>query len=217
MRFKKTATIAAALGVVALAGPAFAAGPPYTVTAAGNASGTYAYTATSNGVTFTVHHGTTNQVMTCSKVVVGGNVTAGTSVNPVATITNSTWSGCLFSGQNVVVTPNHNPAWTLWGTGPASTGTNDSVAGQVRGANVGVSVLGGACTFNVTGAANGTFNENNGVGQNIAISETAGNLTISGTSFGCFNVISNGDPADFVTNPTTPFVLSGAAVPVYLS
>lgn len=215
MRFKKTATIAAALGVVALAGPAFAAGPPYTVTAAGNTSGTYAYTAHSSMVTFTVHHGTTNQVMNCTDVTVGGNVTAGTSVNPVATVTGSTWNNCTFSGQSVTVTPNHNPAWTLTGTGPASTGTNDSVAGYVGGVNTVVSILGGTCTFTVTGSANSTFNENNGVGQNINVNETAGNLKLSNVSFGCFGTIANGDPADFVSN--NPFVISGTAVPIYLS
>src|SRR5690348_2385265 len=147
MKFKKTATIAAALGVVALAGPAFAAGPPYTVTANGATSGDHAYAAESTSVTFTVHHGATNQVMTCSDVKVGGNVHAGTGINPVASITSSTWSGCFFGTSPVTVTPNYTTPWNLTGTGAASTGTNDHVAGYVGAINTGVSTLGGACTF----------------------------------------------------------------------
>lgn len=205
MRFMKLSA-AVALGLVALAGPAFAAGG-YTVTANGATSGDYAFSAHSDFVTVAG--------VTCTDVTLNGEIHAGTNVNPWATITSSTWNSCSSSGQPATVTPNHNPPWTLSGTGPATTGTNDQVASSLGGVNLGIGLLGGACTFRVTGSANGTFGENNGVGQNIDIEETMGNLKTSGVSLGCFGVVSNGMPVPLTSGH--PFVISGPASPIYLS
>lgn len=205
MRFMKLPA-AAVLGLVALAGPAVAAGG-YTVTANGATSGDYAFSAHSDLVTVAG--------VTCTDVTLNGEIHTGANVNPWATITSSTWNSCSSSGQPATVTPNHNPPWTLSGTGPATTGTNDQVASSLGGVNLGIGLLGGACTFRVTGSANGTFGENNGVGQNITVNETAGNPTIGGVNFGCLGTVANGDVAPFVSGH--PFVISGPASPVYLS
>ena len=156
MRSSKLFAAVVGAGAMILAAPAFAAGPPYTVTVNGNASGSHAIVAKSTAVTFTVHNSGGNRVMTCNNVTMNANAHAGTNINPVASIGSSTWSGCTFSGQPVNVTPNHSPTWDLHGTTAATSGTSDSVGGQVRNANAQVSALGGLCTFTVKGSANST-------------------------------------------------------------
>ncbi|MEX0428451.1 hypothetical protein AB3X52_12540 [Nocardioides sp. DS6] len=207
---KYSAVAAGAAALVAFAAPAMAS-PPYAVTANGVSSGDVTFSAHSDAITFTVHNSGGDRVMTCSDVTVGGVIHTGTGVNPVASITSSTWQGCAYSGLPVNVTPNHSPSWDLYGTSAATSGNTDDIDGQVRNVNANVSILSGACTFDVTGAANGTFHE---ASQTIDMNETAGNLVLGNRSsaIGCLNQVNNGDTADFVGTFT---VTEGA--PIYLS
>jgi hypothetical protein len=149
------------------------------------------YSATSSNVVFVVN----GQTMTCSAADLGGTVQSGTA--PAATIESarSTWGGCLYSGQDVDVTFT-NSTWDLDATSGYTSGVDTAVAGTVTNVGAHLSTLGGLCTFTVSGSAQGTFNEST---QVLQVNETAAHagLTVSGTSFGCFGLISNGQHASF--------------------
>lgn len=201
MKFKTLAAAAAAAAVITVSSPAFAAGPPYTVSVGGSsAAGSHAITAASTGtVQFSARNaGGTVINMNCTSVRGAGTVTSGTGVNPVAAITSTTWTGCSIPGGAATVT--HNGTWNITGTGTNATTGNESIAGYVGGANASVQTTANPniCRFTVTGQANGSFNE---ATQQLSISQTGytSNLTLSNV-VGCLGQLQNGNPANMVAN-----------------
>jgi hypothetical protein len=216
MKLKTLTVGAATIGLIALAGPAFAAGPPYTVSVGGSsAAGSHPFTATSTGtVVFNAKNNAGTVInMNCTSVSAAGTVTSGTGVNPVATITSTTWNGCKIPGGNATVTQSGN--WNLTGTGSAST-ADETIAGYVGNVSAGVALTAspGTCSFTAAGPvaggaatpgkANGSFNETT---QQIVINETGytGNLTLSGVG-PCLGQLQNGNKANFAAtlNVTSP-------------
>ena len=181
------AAAAAALAIIAAPSMAFAT------------SGGPTYTANASNVAFSVN----GQNMTCSNTTVTGNVYTG--VNPAADIASSSWGGCSYSGQSVTVT--QGGTWNLVADSGYTSGTDAAVAGHISNISAHVSTLGGICQFDVTGTAQGTFDES---GQVLHVNETAshGGLTVSGVSIGCFGLISNKQKAsfsaDFAVSAATP-------------
>lgn len=98
MVLKKTLPVLVGVGAVALvAAPAFA-GLPYTVSVDGDTSGTpHEVTALSKGaVTASLASGL---VISCTSVLLGGEVNTGTVQNPtppIAEFSSSTWTGCTY-------------------------------------------------------------------------------------------------------------------------
>lgn len=195
--------------VLLVASAAVAGGPPYTVTVNGHTSGDHPITIGSSPLLYTVHNSGGDRVFTCSGVSLSGVARAGTGINPVFRVNASTWTSCPFQGQHMTITPNHTVPWDFFGTSAATSGTTDVIDGQVRHVNLHLSLLGGICTYTMTGAPNASFDE---ASQTFTIDETSGNLTVSGVSFGCFGVIANGDKVDMSYGPAP---VSGG--PYYLS
>ena len=190
MRLKKTMVGAAAAGLALIAAPASAA--TVNVAVGSNTSGTHSISATSTNTQFTVlAFGFIPTTMTCSSVGFSGNAIAGSTAT-VATLSGSTWTTCSYSGGSITPTGNHSTPWSLVATGGYTNGTSDNVTGQIQGVDVDVSVSSPSCSFNVSGAANGTFNESP---QTLVVNENAGNLLISGST--CTSMFANGDPASF--------------------
>lgn len=200
MKLRHLVAGVATVGVVALSGPAFAAGPPYTVAVGGSTSGTQAVTAASSGsVQFSARNNAGTVInMNCTSVSGNGTVTKGTGLTQVATITSTTWTGCRVPGGPANVT--QTGIWNITGTGSTATAAaTDTVAGYVGNVNAGVATSPSTiCSFTVTGQANGSFNE---ATQTLNVNETGytGNLTLSGVS-GCLGQLQNGNPANFVSN-----------------
>jgi hypothetical protein len=215
MKLRHLVAGAATVGLVALSGPAFAAGPPYTVAVGGSTSGTQAVTATSTGtVQFTARNNSGVIInMNCTSVSGNGTVTKGTGLTQVATITSTTWVGCRIPGGPATVT--QNGIWNLTGTGSTATaGTSDTVAGYVGNANASVALTSSPalCSFTVTGQADGTFNE---ATQQLVINETgySGDLTLSSVG-PCLGQLQNGNPANMIT---TLNISTGGAGAINLS
>jgi hypothetical protein len=207
MKFRTVLAATAAAGLV-VAGPAFAA-PPYIVAVNNDTSGAdHAYTATSSGpVTFAM--GTLT--MTCSGIQLAGDVHTGTSVgNPIASITSSTWTGCVTNTSPplpVTTNPDHAPAWGVDAFGTATSLTTNDITGDLGGLVVGASA--GTCTFTMSGSADAVYQESQ---QTLLVNEQSGNLVVSGASFGCFGQVTNGD----TVSVTETFTVSSNG-PVYLS
>ncbi len=201
MKLKHLAAGAVSVSLVALAGPAFAAGPPYTVSVGGSsAAGTHAITANSVGtVKFSAKNSAGTIVnMNCTSVAGAGQVTSGTGVNPVATITSTTWSGCTIPGGAATVS--QVGTWNVTGTGGNATAGTETVAGTIGNVTAGIQTTANpnVCKFTATGAPTGSFDE---AGQQLRISEVGytGNLTLSNVS-GCLGRLQNGNAADFEAN-----------------
>jgi hypothetical protein len=181
MRTTSALTAAAAV-TVALAVPSLASA----TTTAGDV-----YSATSSNVAWSFN----GQNMTCSAVDLGGTVQSGT--NPAATIESArtAWGGCLYSGQDLDITMNNN-TWSLVADTGYTSGADTSVASHISSISMHWSLLGGLCTYTVTGSMQASFNE---ATQTLQVNETAahGGLTVSGTSFGCFGLWTNGSHANF--------------------
>ncbi|WP_447645002.1 hypothetical protein [Nocardioides zeae] len=207
MKLRTLAAGAAVAAVVTVSSPAFAAGPPYTVSVGGSsAAGSHAITAASTGaVTFNARNSSGTVInMNCTSVSGSGTVTSGTGVNPVASIGTTTWTGCTIPGGAATVT--HNGTWNITGTGTNATTGNESIAGYVGAANASVRTTANpnVCRFDVTGQARGTFNE---ATQQLSISETGytGNLKLSNV-VNCLGQLQNGNPANMLAtlNVTSP-------------
>ncbi len=201
MKLRTLAAGAAVAAVVTVSSPAFAAGPPYTVSVGGSsAAGTHAISAASTGtVLFSARNNAGTQInMNCTSVSGSGTVTSGTGVNPVASIGSTTWTGCTIPGGAATIT--QAGTWNLTGTGTNATTGNESIAGYVGNVSAGVRTTANpnVCRFNVTGKANGSFNE---ATQQLNVSETGytGNLVLSGVT-NCLGQLQNGNPANFVAN-----------------
>lgn len=193
--------VVALAGVVA-AGPALATGSSYTVGVGGSsAAGTHNITAASSGsLSFavpTLSMGCTSANVPTSPV---STVASGTGIVDIAAINKINFVGCTGPGGSLAVTT--VGSWKLHGTGAATSGTSDVVAGHVD--NITANVANAVCRFTVTGKANGTFSEST---QRLQVSETGftGNLRVSNV-VGCLGQVQNGQAANFtgtfdVTSP----------------
>lgn len=206
---------AAATAAVVLGAPAaFASGMSYTVAVGGStAAGMHNVTAdNTTGVTFQVNDAGAVRTMTCTDVHFPGTgapatdayVNSGSGIVDIADLASSTWNGCLFAGQPLTV--EQIGTWVLNGDGAANVGATDVISGHVHAiqAHVVDTATGGLlCDFTVSGTAgnndgraDGTYNEASKV---LSVNETdyTGNLRVWNVS-GCFNQLTDGDPADFV-------------------
>lgn len=207
MKLRTLAAAAATTAVVMVSSPAFAAGPPYTVSVGGSSTAaTHSVTAASTGaVMFSIRNNAGTIINSnCTSVSGTGTVTSGTGVNPVASISTTTWFGCAIPGGAKTIT--QNGTWNITGTGTNATTGNETIAGQVDGidATVHTTANPNVCRYTVTGRASASFNE---ATQQLVINETGytGNLTISNV-VGCLGRLQNGNAASFATtlNVTSP-------------
>ncbi|MFB9314526.1 hypothetical protein [Nocardioides plantarum] len=203
-----TLAVAASAAILAMAGPATAAGP-YTLTVGGSSTGTPAFTGTttSAGISFN----TPLVAMSCTSATATGTLAPGTGVSgaAIASINATTWSGCI-GPLGLPMTVSGSGSWKLNATGTATTGTSDNVAGNISGVTATVSQTGNptACSFKVTGVVDGIFKE--GTSQLQVTPPTAvGSLVISNV-VGCYGLVANGDPADF--NGTYNIASPGGAI-----
>ena len=190
-RITKAAALAAA-GIVALAPAAMAA--TYTVAVGGSTtSGSAPFTATTGAINFDTDYGVP---MTCSSGTAAGNILRGTTFTPpaattVATITGTTWSGCiaptLFNTQlNVTQLGTWNLKATSAPVNGVVTGRIDNVNAQVR------SVINDRCEFDVAGSVAGSFNTNT---QTLSITFSSYPLYVTNV-VGCFGEVQDGDLLD---------------------
>lgn len=216
MKLKHAGVLAAAASAVLIAGPAFAAGPPYTVSVGGSsATATHPISATSTGtVKFSAKNSSGTIInMNCTSVTGSGNVYSGTGINPVADITSTTWSGCTIPGGAATVT--QTGTWNVTGTGSNATSGSETIAGYVGNVVAGVKTTANPaiCNFTVkglggtvNGKATGSFVEGSSP-QQLVISETGytGNLELTGVS-GCLGQLQSGNKANFeaTLNITSP-------------
>lgn len=219
MRKAAIGSLAGALVATAAFGSA-AYAATYTVTVGGATSGDHVFFASSQGaIDFVVRGATTDIEMGCGDVNAEGKVHAGTydtASAPIATITSvvrtntpetfagTDWKDCVGPlGISMSVSQGNN--WEIYADGTATSGNSDVVTGYISGpggAPLNAMVYetaggptGTACRFEVTGYAEGSFDE---ASQKLIVSEnTWSNLTV-GTVYGsCFGLIATGDPASF--------------------
>ncbi|MDQ1105108.1 hypothetical protein QE364_003051 [Nocardioides zeae] len=206
MKLRTLAAGAAATAFVIVSSPAFAAGPPYTVSVGGSsAAASHSVSAASSGtVTFSMRNSSgTIYNMNCSSITGSGTVTSGTGVNPIGSITSTTWTGCTFLGAMTIT---QNGTWSVSGTGSNATTGSETIAGQVGNVNASLRTSSNPniCRFTVTGQPRISFDE---ATQQLKISETGytGNLAVSGV-VGCLGALQNGNPMNMVAtlNVTSP-------------
>jgi hypothetical protein len=192
-------SLAASGGAIALticmATSAFA-GPPFTVTVAGNTSGSYAVAGDSTSA-IAFHAGVD---FSCSSIHFDGTVTAGSTATKIADLTGSTWNGC-YTFLNMELSVQQIGTWEADATsGPDANGVTTEQVTNIDALVTDTSTDGGICSYEVTGSAPGTVT--NGT-QILQVNAT--NLTVSHVS-GCFGLISG--PMSFsgnfhATNPAT--------------
>lgn len=204
MHFKKSSAALAAGAITALANPASAAAP-YNVSVGASTTGTYAIGGyTKSAINFTVNGPGGPVAMSCGMSTFAGVVKAGPNSTGLAVgeIQGSTWSNCIGPGG---LTFNVNPVGKrfLNLTGVATNAQTDNIVGHISNITAVVSSKSaGACTFLLTGRMNVVFREpaitpSKISKQELAVNETAGNLTISGVA-GCVGAITNGNTASLV-------------------
>lgn len=191
MRFvKATALAAAALLTLAPA----ASATTYTVAVGGSTTvGTSAFTATTSGVEINSNYGVP---ITCSSGTMQGNVERGTTFTPptpstIATITGTTWHGCLtptlFNWQfNFTQVGTWNLKADSAPVAGVVSGTITNISMQVR------SVINDRCEFDVTGTLDYTLDSNT---QRLTIDTGTFDLVISKV-VGCFGEFIDGDELD---------------------
>jgi hypothetical protein len=183
-------------GIGILAAAAFAAVPSYHISAGTKTSGTTAYSAAANGtsskpaVLFT--DTTKNRQLTCQSASAAGIMKLGkVSGTKAATITKTTWKTC--SGLGLTLVPKQSGTWYINGDAPTSNGITKVHISNIT-AHISSTV---GCSLDVTGNADGTYN--NATGKlTMAPRKGSGHvLTLSNVSSGCFGLLSNNDKATF--------------------
>lgn len=197
MAMRHLAASLTATAVIATFSPASAAGPPYTVSVGGSsAGGTHPIHVASAGV---VRFSARNQAgtvvhMNCHALTGGGTVRSGSEVNPVATLTSTTWTGCSIPGIQLTVT--QSGPWGVLGTGANATSGTERIAGTITDVVAGVRATANpdACRFTLSGAPRSSFDE---AAQQLVVHETGhtGALVLSDV-VGCFGQLQNGNRAD---------------------
>ena len=158
------------------------AGPPFTVTVAGNiAPATYAALVTSIG-TVTFSAGTT---FTCSSIRLHDTVNSGTALTTLFQVTassSSEWPGCKGGplGTAFTALPSFPSAWTLTGTsGPDASGVTTGILGGIIVHVQDTGASGSLCHFDVSGSVSVQFDN---ATQNITVLTANSALTTSGVS-----------------------------------
>lgn len=217
MKFKKSATVLCASALVALAGPAMAV--PSLVVVDGDSSNTdHAYTATSKG---SIGFSSGLVTMGCTSASASGNIHGGTALAPdIASISSTTWVGCIGPGLiNMAVTMGPS-AWEFIGVSGETSAVTDTIVGYVDGvqATVTSTTPGVTCSFDVVGTADAELHEQvvksagppPVYGQDLVINESSGNLRLANV-VGCGGALADGDPANF--SGTFNLHVTGASVP----
>ncbi|TCI98983.1 hypothetical protein [Aeromicrobium sp. IC_218] len=214
MRFAKAAALAA--GTLLTLAPA-ASATTYTVAVGGSTTvGNVPFTATTGGVEMSTNYGLP---LTCTSSILRGDVLRGATFSPptasvIATITDSTWTGCL---QPTIF----NTQFTITQVGTWNVKADSSpVDGVFTGTITNIdaefhSVVDDRCEYDVTGTVDYTFDSNT---QTLNIDEGNFALTISNV-VGCFGEVMDGDLLDFTggwpMQPTTyAFSTTGGNVTV---
>lgn len=176
-----TAAVAAVLALTA--GPASAI--TYTVTVGGSGTGTHAANASMNNIAFTDVTHIPNTPGACTTASGTGHVYAGSSIDPVADVSSSAWSGCTIKGSiPITVTP--SGTWKMHVTALTAGGATGYVD------NVTATVTSPVCSFTLTGSFDGSWSNS---GQTLTATNPAGtshHLVTSGT-VGCVGLGANGD------------------------
>lgn len=185
-------------GIGILAAAAFAAVPSYHISAGTQKSGTIAYTAAANGtsskpaVLFT--DTTKKTQLTCQSASAAGVMNLGKrSGTKAATITSTTWSICSGLGLKLVPHQVKGSVWYINGDAPTQNGITKVHISNIK-AHISSKV---GCSLDVTGNADGTYNNSTG---KLSMAPRAGSghvLKLSNVSSGCFSLLSNGDKATF--------------------
>lgn len=191
MRFVKAAALAAA-ALITLA-PAASANA-YTVAVGGSTTvGTNAYTASTSAIYLNSDYGVP---ITCSSGTMQGNVQRGAIVTPpaastIATITGTTWSGCLTPTLfNWQLNFTQVGTWNLRAT---SAPVNGVVSGRIDNIQMQVrSVINDRCEFDVSGSMAGSFNTNT---QTLSINFSSNPLQVYDV-VGCWGEFLDGDLLD---------------------
>jgi hypothetical protein len=194
---KRIATRVAVVGcaVAAVTGITAAstlAATTYTVKAGTKTSGTSAYTGKSGAITFTDG----SLALGCDGGTAKGVATLGPNVRAkVATITATTWKNCSGPG-GLVLKPKQNGTWTVNALGATTAaGVTKGYVGNVN-ARVSSSPDASQCSFTVTGAAVGNYNNSTGKLTLTPTSSGTRVLKVSDVT-GCFSLIKNGDTVTF--------------------
>lgn len=191
---KKLVVLVSFVVLVLAAGPAQAAGPPYTVSVGGSsAAGTHSFSAATTG---TVRFSSKNNAGTilnqnCTSVNMAGSVTTGTALSQVGDVGSSTWIGCSIPGGAFAAT--QVGTWRWVGTGSNATSGQEIVQGRIEGLVVNWRTASNpnVCRYTMSGSARASFNEST---QQLTVSETGytGDLTLSNV-FGCLGQWQNGN------------------------
>lgn len=185
--FGVAATIAAVGAATASATPTFTAKIGTT------ASGSGTYTAASVG-SVKLTDTSTGIVITCTSAGATGSVPvlgSGLSGSSIVTIATTSWTSCTGAGLTFAVTQTTTP----WAVNAVSTTAGGVTTGNLTGISAHLAATG--CTFDVTGATDGTFTNSS---QILAVNPVASSghvLTISNVT-GCFGAVGNGHTASFV-------------------
>lgn len=193
MKLRRILLPATSLALLALASPALAEGPPYTVKVGTYTAGTHnIYVATTGPVTFATRSqgGGAGLSVNCYAMYGNALAYAGSSKNPVLDVTNMSGSGCstVYGATEV----RSQGKWPFVGTGTNATAADsDFIASQFTNVTLRVtSFTSVPCSFTISGKLVGNYSES---GLSIDVNEQgfAPSLVASNVS-GCGGRVANG-------------------------
>lgn len=181
------------LAAAAIAAPA----PTYHISAGAKKSGTINYTANAKGtsskpaVLFT--DTTQKRQLTCQSASASGVMKLGkVSGTKAATITKTTWTTC--KGLGLTLVPHQVGTWYINGDKATTSGGVTAVHISNIKAHI-TSAVG--CTLDVTGNADGNYNNSTGKLTMAPRKGSGHTLKLSNVSAGCFGLLKSGDTATF--------------------
>jgi hypothetical protein len=205
----------AAVGLVATA--AAAAAPTFKITTAHKTSGSTAYTGKATGTSAkpAIHFNdvSTHINTTCVSSTASGTIKLGPKVAGAgaATITKTTWVTC--KGPQNTTLKTVQPKGSVWKLNAVARPVNGVTKVSITNvkANVTISPLG--CTFTVTGATDGTYNNTTHKLTVKPVASTGHKLKASNTQGLCVGTVNNGDVLQFtgayaVTTPNGALKIS---------
>jgi hypothetical protein len=203
---RPTVVIATAL-VIGMTTSAHAAGLQHTVAVGGSsAPGSHPFIAASTGtIKFSVKNNAGTVVnLNCSSLTASGTISSGTAIDPVGTITSTTWSGCRIPGGSFTFT--QSGAWHLAVTGSNATTAYETLVGKVDDVAFSAFTTSSPalCSFTVSGQMDAELDE---ATQRLVIDETGytGHLVLSNVG-PCLGQMQTGNRADLAAtlNVTSP-------------
>jgi hypothetical protein len=180
--------VGAAVAVAAITTPSSAA--TFTVKIGTTATGSGTYSAASS-TAINVTDTTTNIGVSCTKGTLTGAVPHLGMVQPVLTVTSSTWTTC--TGFTIPFTIQQTGTITLTGTAASGGVTKFTVTG------VNLHLTASGCTLNVTGSTDATFT-NSSQKLSFAPVSTSGHVLTASAVSGCFGEFHNGDVFSYVAS-----------------